>query len=367
MNVERLHSLLLGVIEDIEESNTARLLADLRDWTQRLSNNPQDVNAQREFSLRRSQLMEALNAANSNSYSPGTVSDLDSLGISRLLGAVLALRLETVFGQNEFTLAVVSDQIAGIEEELTKLIDSLRATVAAFEVFGIASEDPGPGEVEARVILPRSSIDNSLQSLGTEFRQLERLFSDITELATGSRPPTIVRSIAASDFSVYVQYLPEAAVLLAIALDKTVALYKNLLEIRRIRSEASSQGISDESLGGIDEHISSHMDQGLDKVVDEVFEEVQIEVSNRSRRNELKTSLKLTLTNVAARIDRGYRFDIRIGDPIEIDDDEADEREAKSSYVTATKIIAERREGLQFLQLEGDSILQLPSPDVNDE
>ena len=366
MNVERLHSLLLRAIEDIEDTNTSNLLVELRDWTQQLASNPQDPNTQREFSERRSQLMDALSEAASNSFSPGMASDLDELGISRFLGNSLAARIEAVFSQNEFTLAVASDQIIEIESELDKLSGSLSAAVDAFETLGIAREEPGPGVVEASVIIPRSAIDNNLDSLGKEFRQLERIFSDITELATGSRPPTIVRSIAASNFSLYVQYAAEAAALLTLALERIVALYKKLLEIRRIRTEAAAQGISNEHLEGIDEHIRSHMDHGLDDVVDQVFEEVQIDIVDENRKNELRTSLKLTLTHVAARIDRGYRFDIRIGAPVDAIDDE-DGEEARSSRAAAMRIIAERREGLQFLRLEGESILQLPGPELNDK
>ena len=364
MNVERLHSLLLDVIEDIEETSTSELLSELRNWTQRLADNPQDPNIQREFSSRRAQLMDALTEAASNTFSPGIASDLDELGISRLLGNTLASQIEEVFSQNEFTLAVASDQITEIEQEVIKLSESLGATVEAFDDLAIGKDEPAPGIVEASVTLPRSSIDNSLELLGTELHQLERIFADVTELATGSRPPTTVRSIAASDFSIYVQLATEAAALLTLALERVIALYKKLLEIRRIRSEAAAQGISNEDLEGIDEHINSHMDRGLDDVVDQLFDEVQIKVSDRSRQNELRISLKRTLTHVAARIDRGYRFDIRIGPLMEVSDDEEDD-EVRSSRTAAISTIVEHREGLQFLQLEGESILQLPSPASN--
>ena len=157
MNVERLHSLLLRAIEDIEDTNTSNLLVELRDWTQQLASNPQDPNTQREFSERRSQLMDALSEAASNSFSPGMASDLDELGISRFLGDSLAARIEAVFSQNEFTLAVASDQIIEIESELDKLSGSLSAAVDAFETLRIAREEPGPGVVEASVIIPRFS------------------------------------------------------------------------------------------------------------------------------------------------------------------------------------------------------------------
>ena len=366
MNVERLHSLLSDTITEIEDCNTLELLAGVRERTQQLASNPQNADVQREFSSQRTMLMEALEMAASNSFSPGTTDDLHNLQLSRLLGRSLADRIENIFEQNDITLAVASDQIIEVESELGQLYESLKAAVQAFEALSIDKDEPLPGEIEASVILPRSSVQNSLGALGTEFRELERVFADMTELASGSRPPTTVRSIAASDFSVYLELAPEVAAFLAVAVERVVALYRNLLEIRRIRSEAAAEGISDDKLMGIDEHIELHMNQGLDETVEVLLSESEVAVSDESRRNELKISLKRTLSGVAARVDRGYRFDIRIGHVEDHIDEDHDGGEGRSTLERALRTIENSREGLTFLKLEGEPILQLPSGESND-
>ncbi|MXW94825.1 MAG: hypothetical protein F4Z64_04840 [Acidimicrobiaceae bacterium] len=63
MNVERLHSLLLNAIGEIEDCNTLELIVGLRDRTQQLASNPQHPDIQRDFSDMRSRLMEALDIA----------------------------------------------------------------------------------------------------------------------------------------------------------------------------------------------------------------------------------------------------------------------------------------------------------------
>lgn len=365
MNVERLHSLLSHTITEIENCNTLELLAGVRDWTQQLANNPQNPDVQREFASQRTMLMEALDLAASNSFSPGTIDDLDSLQLSGLLGRSLAGRIEKILDQNNITLAVASDQITEVESELRDMYGSITAAVGAFESLSIGKDEPSPGEIEASVILPRSSVKNSLGALGTEFRELDRIFADMAELATGSRPPTTVRSIAASDFSVYLQLAPGVAAFLAVAVERVVALYRNLLEIRRIRSEAAAEGISDDQLEGIDEHIEQYMNRGLDETVEVLLSETDGSVVDESRRNELRVSLKRTLSGVAARIDRRYRFDIRIG---YVDEDAEDTGGSEDGPTLAgiLKTIEDAREGLIFLKLEGDPILQLPSGEMND-
>ena len=305
--------------------------------------------------------MDALGLAASNSLSPATVRDLDSLHILEYLGRQLADRIDMIFTQNEITLAVASDQITQSAAELQELYHSLKAVIGAFEYLDIGKDEPAPGEAEASVILPRSSIDNSLRSLSAEFRELERIFSDVTELATGSRPSTRVRSIASSDFSVYLELAPEAAAFLAVAVERVIATYRNLLEIRRIRSEAAAAGLSNGRLEGIDEHIAERMERGVDETVDELFVEMEIAISDDSRKNELKVGLKRSLSDVAARIDRGYRFDIRVGETLEDVEEDSAEVEGRPSLTSSLRLIEQSREGLEFLRLEGDPILQLPS------
>ncbi|MYB85784.1 MAG: hypothetical protein F4126_11095 [Acidimicrobiaceae bacterium] len=366
MNVERLHSLLLNAIGEIEDCNTLELIVGLRDRTQQLASNPQHPDIQRDFSDMRSRLMEALDIAASNSLSPGTVRDLENLNIMKYLGNSLADRIDTILTQNEITLAVASDQITQITTDLQDLYNYLKTVVVAFETLNIDKDEPAPGEVEASVMLPRSSINNSLRSLGAEFRELEQIFADVTELATGSRPSTSVRSIASSDFSVYLELAPEAAAFLAVAVERVIALYRNLLEIRRIRSEASAAGLSDDQLRGIDKHIAERMDQGVDETVDELFVEMEIAVSDDSRRNELKVSLRRSLSGVAARIDRGYQFDVRVGEILEDVDKDGSEVGERSSLASSWRLIENSREGLTFLRLEGDPILQLPSAEPSE-
>ncbi|MCY3567849.1 MAG: hypothetical protein OXH38_04440 [Chloroflexi bacterium] len=284
----------------------------------------------------------------------------------KYLGNSLADRIDTILTQNEITLAVASDQITQITTDLQDLYNYLKTVVVAFETLNIDKDEPAPGEVEASVMLPRSSINNSLRSLGAEFRELEQIFADVTELATGSRPSTNVRSIASSDFSVYLELAPEAAAFLAVAVERVIALYRNLLEIRRIRSEASAAGLSDDQLRGVDKHIAERMDQGVDETVDELFIEMEIAVSDDSRRNELKVSLRRSLSGVAARIDRGYQFDVRVGEILEDVDKDGSEVGERSSLASSLRLIENSPEGLTFLRLEGDPILQLPSAEPSE-
>lgn len=369
MNVERLHSLLLNAIQDIEGSDLPNLCEGLRDHTRQLAQNPQHDHYQREFSARRSELSEALEAMAYNSFTPGMKEDLKQLDIAQYMGNDLADRIDDIFARNTITLAVAADEIEQILSDFNHFFEALQATAAAFELLHIPTEEPAPGEVEVSVVLPRSRFEADLKSLGDEFCELERIFAVITELVTGKRPPTKVRSIASSDFSLYLDYAPLTAAFLATAVERVIKLYKDLLEIRRLRSEMADQGVNNENLEGVDSHIEEHMEKGINDIADELSssESIEIAIKDEGRKNELKVGLNWTLKGIAARVDRGYRFDVRIGESTQDDTEGDDEDNERSQKSNAMQIIAEHREGLQFLRLEGEPILELPSTQTEDK
>ena len=375
MNVERLHSLLLDAIQDIENSDIPHLCEVLREYTQHLAQNPQHEPYQREFAARRSELLTALEAMAYNSFSPGVIEDLNQLGIAQYMGNDLTKRINDIFDENTLTLAVAASEIAQVQSDFKQLFKSLQSTVETFKQLNIPTEEPDPGEVEVSVILPRHLFEEDLKSLGNEFRELERIFADITELSTGKRLPTKVRSIAASDFSLYLEYAPQAAALFAVTVERVIALYKKLLEIRILRSKLAAEGVENERLEGVDNYIKEHMKKGIKGILDDIFnpkevqnsENIKIAIEDEGRKNELRASFKMTLTGIAARVDRGYRFDVRIGQSTQDDKEKDDGSDARLKNSKAKRIIEEHREGLQYLKLTGHPILELPSTQAEDK
>ncbi len=209
------------------------------------------------------------------------------------------------------------------------------------------------------------AVANEFNALGVEIQRLDRILGVFIELGTGSRPPLKVRFIASSDFSFFLDVAPEAGAFIAVAAERVVALYKNLLEIRRLRSELAAQGLGDESLAGIDEHANTHMSSGIENIGEQLLDDLDTAVKDRNRLNELKVELRLSLNSIANRIDAGYHIDVRVGELPESTDEGGGEDAggAASPQSTAIGHITSAHEGLQFIRLAGSPILQLPEPD----
>ena len=58
---------------------------------------------------------------------------------------------------------------------------------------------------------------------------------------------------------------------MAIAVERVVALYKQLLEIRKLRNELKSQGVPPQDLEGVEGYAGKIIDDGIDILVSELM------------------------------------------------------------------------------------------------
>lgn len=193
--------------------------------------------------------------------------------------------------------------------ELAAHKTALDQLIEGMSHFEVGHEDLNPGEAELSILIPRLAVGERLGSLGLEFVDLEKLVGPFAELATGSRPEVRVRSIASSDYGVFLDIAPQAAAFMAVAVERVVALYKQLLEIRRLRQEMSDQGVTEDGVSGIDAHANELMSAGIEELADELADSTSVVDQHRS--NELKIELRLSLNS----IDQGYSIDVRAQPP----------------------------------------------------
>ncbi|MDP9418886.1 MAG: hypothetical protein M3P53_01825 [Actinomycetota bacterium] len=356
MNAERLHALALAVKDDLQATRVVATMQQLRDALQNQVNAPQEPTYQQQVSTALQQLAESLAAASSKTFPPTWGQALVELGIEGLIGQPLADAVRDIFERNQITPSVAHQEIQALTERLEALATALDQLLAALSHLGVGSEDLETGEAEVGILIPRAVIDNELGQLGDEFVQLQKLLGPFLEIATGTRPAVEVRTISSTDFGVFLDIAPEAAAFLALAVERVVALYKSLLEIRTLRHGLRGQGLSDASLAGIDEHADEHMTAGIAAAVDELVDERSgIEAG---RNNELKTELRLTLHAIANRIDKGYNIDVRAKAPEESAEDS--ESTSVDGLAQAFRTIAKVAPGLRFINRSGEPILSLP-------
>ena len=144
------------------------------------------------------------------------------------------------------------------------------------------------------------------------------------------------------------------AAALAFAIERIVALYKQLLEIRKLRQELQKQEIPDEVVKGVETHADKVMKEGIALASTELVAQFYTGKDD-GRKNELVTQVRLSMNMLANRIDHGVNVEVRIEPP-----SANDPRSKEEAIQNAVAVIQAATPSMQFLKLEGQPLLQLP-------
>ncbi len=355
MNAERLHVIARAVKEDLINTNLEGSLSSLVVNLQNQVNQPNAPQHQQNVSATLTALYQSLERSASNNFPPTWRQALSELGADVLLGLELRMKIEEIFSRNQITPSAALSEISAISTKVNNLQAAFNQVTEAFLRLSVGADDIEPGHCELGILIPRQFIDNNLATFGEEITELNKILGVFAELAIGSRPDFKIRTVSSSDFTLFLDALPQIGACLAFAVERVVALYKTLLEIRRLHNELKSQGVPSQGLEGVEGHASKLMDDGIDKLIPELMKQFY-KKKDEGRKNELSTELKISLKGIAARIDRGYNLEIRVKSLRAADGQESDSTDAAQHVA----IIQEAAKGLQFMKQGGEPILSLP-------
>lgn len=358
MNAERLHAIASALQADIARS---AVLSNLQQLISMLSNQVSQPN-QPQYQQQTSQflvaLVEGLRTAAVNQFSPTWQQALQEIGAWPLLGSTLAEHVEEIFARNQITPSVAQQELQALFNELQAFSSAFDQLLTSFRTLKIGKEDLAPGECELGVLVPRAFVENRLDRFAEELEELDRIFGVFAELSTGSRPSFPIKTISSTDLSVSLEVGAVVGACVATAVERIIALYKTLLEVRKLQGELVKQGVERKNLEGLETHANSIMDVGIDKLVKDLLSEFKGKV-DASRKNEISVELKYSLKKIANRIDRGFNIEVRMEEPLAPADTEEESSVEVKALSRSHEKIREASETLQFLKLEGEPILRL--------
>ncbi|MCK4632130.1 MAG: hypothetical protein KAT79_02600 [candidate division Zixibacteria bacterium] len=358
MNLERIHAIFVAVRDELDSENLVDVFKQLLDSLQSQISQPQVAGHQEQVSAHLDNLKGILARSPSNQFSPAWKTTLDDLDFTEYLGDNLLDNIDEIFRSNQITPSMALDGLKRIFDRVETIHDSIDSVLGGLSDLNLEPEELNPGECEIGILIPRAAIDNRISNLSKELREICRIFETFEEISTGQRTGLGLRSLSTTDPSVLFDALPKVAAFTAIAVERIIALYKKLLETKKLRMEIRDQGIEEKNLKGIDDHINEVMKKGIEKLVPELMSKCYADI-DRGRRHELENSLRMSLNGVANRIDRGFNIEVR-AEPLEESADETEESDGDRAMQENIELVHEKSHGLQFIKGSGEPILSLP-------
>jgi hypothetical protein len=274
--------------------------------------------------------------------------------IQSLLNKINITKRNNVYYRPESCKEMLSG-LAELENSLSTIQGYLNTTINNFKYFNIHEDVVGADECELSIIIPRNHVENNLSNLGKELIEFEKNLSVFSEIATGSRTPIQVRSIASSDFSIFLDSVPAIGALIAVTVERIIALYKSSLEIKKLKLELEKHQVPDEIAKLLDQHISSIVSKEAEKIAAELMEKHAAHI-DEGRKNELLTELRHSVENLADKIDKGFQIEVRVA---ELDNEKKESGGELTEQEIAIKQITESAKKISYPISSEEPVLSL--------
>jgi uncharacterized membrane protein YheB (UPF0754 family) len=364
MNTTKLHVIAKALRRELARVEAVSLINQAIQALQKQINQPQQPNHQQQLSSHLTNLYQKLKESPINDYSPAWRNAMDELGVLNEFGTKLEARVRGIFERNQITPQAALEELKKVHEDISGTEGHLAGLVDALEYFGVGEDELGQNECEVGIVIPRSYVNDNLKTFGSELVKLEKTLLVFSELVTGNREPLEIRQISSSELSIFLEYLPEIGACISVAVERIVALYKQLLEIKKLKKELAKQEVPEDKLTGIEEHAASIVRPKLDELANELMEKYGNHL-DPARKNEISIEIRHSLNKLANRIDRGFNIELRVSQKYESEEDEGDEKSQVKS--DAINQILKSASKIEYLEQVGEPVLFLPENDEDEE
>ncbi len=348
MNVEKLNSLALSLVEENNNLHYVKLFSDVTKTLQNIVNQPNQPQHQTNLATQLKSLQKALSNSLVNDFSPAWYQVLVELEIDDIMGNKLSKKINEIIQKNQITPAQAHQDLVKIYQKLNTKITGFTNIINGLKILDFGFDELKDNECEIGILIPRKYIENDLGKFGNEIKELNFILNNYSELIIGKKESFQIRNLSTSEPLITVATITAIAAGIAKTIGWLIDNYKKLLEIKQLKQKLKEQGLSNEELKGIDKHSNDFMEKAIDDIVNKMAKEYSGNGDN-ARKNELLNGIRISLNKIANRIDKGFNFEVRI--QTDIDKSKAEDKEIID--------IIEASNSLQFIKSTGDSILSL--------
>lgn len=353
MNAERLNAILISLHLEMKKNNLAAKMQDLISSLETMVNN-QHPSYQQNMANSLKVMYTAVSDVPSDHFGPTWRQILTELGGEQFFGQSLKQNVENIFARNQITPAVALEELRQLFKQMQDFENALKDGTTALKHFKIGDETLSAGECEIGILIPRKAVRNRLLDFADEIEELGFILNTFSEVVTGNKDDLSIRTISSSDLLVYINAAIPYAACIAVAIERTVALYKQLLEIRKLRYDIQKQGVPETEVSGIENYANKLMETGIEKLTIEIVDQYYRKKDD-GRKNELKNAVRISLNKLANRIDQGFNLEVRVQPLTQKELTEEKDADTKKSI----ELIQNASMNMQFLKLDGKPILKL--------
>jgi|CXWL01.1.fsa_nt_gi hypothetical protein len=367
MIAERLHSVVSVLLQEYKVLDLAKRFAALQARLNASVASPTPENAE-IYKTALDEFESGLLTSATINFVPSQQRILSAIGGTDKVGTGLFHRIDALLNENQITPAHALAKMQGVYEEFVQFQATLERLSRSLVDLHVGTEDPSGETYELGILIPKELVENDLDGLNKELKRLDQHLRTFAEIVHADPKSLTIRSLGTGSLEFFLDSPAEVAAAVMIAVERLVALYKQILEIRTIRKGLEDKKFPPGTVKLVKDHEAQLITDELDTIRDEIITE-NYKSSDLARKNELKNALTSALKYIADRIDRGVDFEARPPAPPTVpqtSEEEGAERKPSEGPQQHAAIVSKSGSVMLGLQRSTTPVLQLLDQTTND-
>lgn len=353
MNAEKLHAIVYEVNNDFLDHNLLGLLQQLVSALTNQVGSPTITSYQEAVTSTHQQLLSAASTSVVNNFSPAWRKALVELNIDETTIPKAVEKISIIFLRNQITPASALLEIQEIVQQTELALAMFDQLIRTYRYLSIGKDELSAGECEFGVMIPREAIGNNLKCFAAELKDINAICETIIEITSGGHHSPDIRYISSSDPTLVFNLDPAAVALFACAIERILASLKTIMEIRVAHKTLKEKNLPSDVLKNIEAHIKSTVKKEIEQLAPELMDKFS-HANTSERNNELLTHLKKSLNMMAAKIEKGYNFEVRA---VPLPDSEEDEVVELKLLRSNLLITADKMTSIKFIEKASEPFL----------
>lgn len=326
MNTERLFEFLDRLTTEAKSLNLNKKLNELSSNSTNMVNQPQVGSYQTAFSTVLDSLEQALHESWFGKMTPFEAEVLSSIDLEALEDGKFVRDIRQTLAASSVLPAVLQETVSTLNNNIKTGLQKAENARDSLKELGFEAEEVEKGVGEIALRIPRNLIDENFDGFINDASFFNDLIATTSEIVLGEPTQLKLRSIASSDYAIFLEMLPEIVGFTVLAIERVMNGYKTLLEIKVLKQQLASREVPEE----LTDHIQKDIDKRLDEVARKGAEEAIAQWETKAKKerlNELTTLAGKRLGELMTKLEAGYQLDGRVGyEDLEDDEEGAEEQ-----------------------------------------
>lgn len=314
MEVSRFHRAIEQIANDYKKNGVESELASLAANLASLSANPGNPGVSQSFKDQLNAFREKLSASPLNQADSELLETITSHELTPFVADGLFQSVKKILDDNQLTPNLAATEIEKLRAAVIEKLNIVVAIDKAFTELQVDYYKLDDGESEMLINLPMESETKTLEDLAKEVKDWHQICRAISETFDANQDPITIRTIGTGSILLYLAATGAFIYGVAKCLKGINSILAEVIKMKGLYNQLVESKAPKSVIDGLEQHQAGKAKADLERLAADLVDEYY-KGDDPGRKNELKTSLSISLQRLSTKLATGAKVNLRIAPP----------------------------------------------------